>query len=402
MHLDVLTLMTIGSFVTTISGLLLLGAWTQIRSAGALLWWSAASLVYAIGIGLLAVGITGTSPVLPAIGGGVSSISPALIWAGARSFNGRRQIWPLLVAGIVLWALSGVVPPAQGSEHPAVLPTAVGLGAWIVYLGAAGLELLRNRGERLAARYPLVAFMGLHAIVFLAGVFDTLTGAMPDRFDLPAFSSLFSFIHFETVIYAISTSVFMVVLCKERSERSHIIAAQRDSLTGIANRGALLDSGERLLARCRADGKSLSLIIFDLDHFKRVNDTFGHAAGDEVLRAFADATQSILRPNDVFGRYGGEEFLVILPGATIEAAYVIAERIRAAFAAVTTAAGEASVKCTVSAGIASANSIEMTLDEVIRAADTCLYRAKELGRNRVERPARAIDAQSKASVIRVA
>jgi diguanylate cyclase (GGDEF)-like protein len=402
MHLDVLTLIAIGSFVTAISALLLLGAWSQIRATGALLWWSMASLVYSIGIAILAAGVIRADPAASAIGAGISSISPALVWAGARSFNGRRQMWPLLFVGVAVWGLSSVVAPPTGSEHPAAVPTIAGLAAWIVYLAAAAVELLRDRGERLAARYPLVAFMGLHAAIFLAGIFDTLTGAMPDRFELPAFSSLFSFIHFETVIYAICTSVFMVVLCKERSERSHINAARRDSLTGIANRGAVLDAGERLLVRCRTDGKSLSLIMLDLDHFKRVNDSHGHAAGDQVLRAFTQTAQSILRPNDLFGRYGGEEFLVILPGATIEAAYVIAERIRAGFAAVSTDVGSTTVKCTVSAGIASANTSEATLDDVIRAADACLYRAKEQGRNRVERPARTADSAAKASVIRVA
>lgn len=79
-----------------------------------------------------------------------------------------------------------------------------------------------------------------------------------------------------------ATAVFMVLLTKERSEHQIILAGRKDSLTGIDNRGALLDSGERLLRRCQTSGKSLSLIMFDLDHFKWVNDTFGHAAGDKV------------------------------------------------------------------------------------------------------------------------
>ena len=87
-------------------------------------------------------------------------------------------------------------------------------------------------------------------------------------------------------------------------------AARRDSLTGIANHGALLDGARRLFTRCRKDGAPFSLIMFDLDHFKNVNDRHGHRAGDAILRAFADTVRGLLRPNDLFGRYGGEEFTV--------------------------------------------------------------------------------------------
>ena len=103
-----------------------------------------------------------------------------------------------------------------------------------------------------------------------------------------------------------------------------------------------------------------------------------------MLRQFAETTRSVLRPNDLFGRYGGEEFVVVLPGATIEAAYVIAERVRHRFADVGAFTGSLQTSATVSAGVASATSIS-TLDTVMRAADQAMYRAKGLGRNRVER-----------------
>ena len=109
-----------------------------------------------------------------------------------------------------------------------------------------------------------------------------------------------------------------------------------------------------------------------------------------------------MRPSDLLGRYGGEEFVVVLPRATIEAAYVIADRIRNGFAAATIAVGDTPVNCTVSASVASAGSAATTLEEIIKVADDCLYRAKANGRNRVERPARTVGEPAIDSVIRVA
>jgi diguanylate cyclase (GGDEF)-like protein len=121
-----------------------------------------------------------------------------------------------------------------------------------------------------------------------------------------------------------------------------------------------------------------------------------------VLQAFAAAVQSTLRPADVFGRYGGEEFIAILPGATIEAALVIAERVRNGFAGLPMLAADRKIHATVSAGVATATSSALTLEAIIHVADGALYQAKELGRDRVERPALESDPASAVDVIRVA
>jgi diguanylate cyclase (GGDEF)-like protein len=395
MHLDGLTLMAAGSFVTAVSAILLLGAWTQIRNP-ALLWWTGSAAANSIGIAVLAYGMATGNVAAIAAGSGVGTLAPILLWCGFRRFNHLRQFLRGMVAGPLVVVAAGILPLPGG---PALAGEATGFLLWIAYLVAAATEAWRGRGEEVGARWPAIGFILLHAAVFLGGVFDLFTGQIPAGV-IPPLSSWFSMIHIETLVYAIGTSVFLVLMCKERSERRYIHAARNDSLTGIANRGALLENAQRVLRRCQSDGVSFSVILFDLDRFKRVNDTFGHDVGDDVLRKFADITRGVLRPNDIFGRYGGEEFVVVLPSATIEAAYVIADRIRHKFAQECGFLGERRLDATVSAGVASATSTT-TLETIIRDADLSMYEAKRLGRNRVERTPRDAEAEFEA-VIRIA
>jgi diguanylate cyclase (GGDEF)-like protein len=391
MNVDIQTLTIAGAFVAFFAGVLLAGAWLAIARSPALLWWSAANFLQALCIGLIVAGQgAGHAPVMLA-GVGLATLCPAVVWAGVRVFDGRRVPPLLLLAGTAVWLLVVLLPLEADIRGLA------GFAAPVGYLAAACYELWR-RSERLSARWGLIAFLALHCLTFLGGVFDTLAGRLLSS-DLPGLNTWFGLINFESLVYSMGTALFMVVMVKERSERRIVAASRVDSLTGVANRGALLEGGERILRRCQQEGMSVSLIIFDLDHFKQVNDTYGHAAGDAVLRTFADTAMHILRPGDQFGRYGGEEFVVVLPRATIEAAAVIADRIRHAFAGSVFAL--TGVRCTVSAGVASAGSATVKLEDMINAADGCLYRAKANGRNRVERSERKAPDEPD-SIVRIA
>ena len=393
MKIDVLTLMVAGSFLMTASAIILLAAWSQIRSP-ALLWWASASFSNGFGVALLIYGIASGGPgfILTAIS--INALSPAMVWAGARAFNRDRQIPLLLAAGPVLFVAFGAAAIGGASSFPLTLMSMV---AWVAYLGAAIFELWRGRKEGLSARWPLIAFMAVHAFIFFAGAVGSLQG---EAFDgaIPAFTTMFSAIHFEALIYVIGTAIFMVLLCKQRSEAEHIFAARHDSMTGIVNRGAFLDTAKRILDRHREDAAAVALLMFDLDHFKRINDTFGHSIGDEVIRTFTGTTLRVLRPNDLFGRYGGEEFAIVLPGATVEVAYAIGERIRHNFAAAAVTVDGREVNATVTGGIATAGIEDMSIEALLRRADRNLYRAKHLGRNRIEHDQSA----SGARVMRIA
>lgn len=160
--------------------------------------------------------------------------------------------------------------------------------------------------------------------------------------------------------------------------------ANRDPLTGLYNRRYLDSTLERELARCKRGGTPLALILIDIDHFKQVNDTYGHQAGDEVLLRLAAMLASMARAGDVACRYGGEEFLLLMPTMPLASARERAEALRAAFADVEVPFGAFKLRTTVSVGIAAYPGHGISADELIRNADTALYRAKNLGRNRVE------------------
>lgn len=165
-------------------------------------------------------------------------------------------------------------------------------------------------------------------------------------------------------------------------------SAVTDQLTGAHNRRFLMTEGARLLEVSRRAGQPCSCFMLDIDRFKAVNDTYGHAAGDEVLKAIAGICLGAVRASDIFARYGGEEFAIVASNSNLEKSRVLAERIRQAVEGYPFSAGGAKFRCTVSIGVAeSATGVRygsLALEDVLARADRALYRAKQAGRNRVE------------------
>jgi diguanylate cyclase (GGDEF)-like protein len=396
MHVDGLTLMLAGSFVSGVGSLLLVGAWWQLREATAILWWAVAYLLSGMAIAVLAAGFaTGEIPLIAIASAGLP-LGAIAIWGGVRALHYRTTRWPVFVAVPAVWLAAAALPFA-GGPHIEPVVTTMTLSAMLY--AAAAYELWRGRDEKLALRWPMTAILALHASIFLFGIVDVGLGNVPTN-DVPPLNSVFSLIHFEWIGFQLASAVFIIMMCRQRLEANYIRAARVDSLTGAANRGAFFVHAERLYRRAAESGGTISAIVFDLDHFKAVNDSYGHAVGDEVIRAFASAARAVLRPGDFFGRIGGEEFAAVLPGAGTEAACVIADRVRHAFEIFPKVYSSATVQATVSAGVATARP-DTTLEFMLEAADRALYRAKRSGRNRVERTPDEPSAKA-SNVIRVA
>ena len=163
------------------------------------------------------------------------------------------------------------------------------------------------------------------------------------------------------------------------------LKATQDALTGLWNRGAILDLLSKELSRAKRTCSPVGIILVDLDHFKRVNDTYGHLTGDAVLREAAQRMRGAVRNYDAIGRYGGEEFLAIVPASDLSSTLTQAERLRRAVGEAPVSTPEGSLAITVSLGVtASCGEDAVAAESLISAADAALYQAKMLGRNRVE------------------
>lgn len=170
----------------------------------------------------------------------------------------------------------------------------------------------------------------------------------------------------------------------EAAVRRAEILARTDELTGLSNRRAFFELGARAFEQCRRSARPIALIMFDVDHFKRINDTHGHAAGDRVLQALAAAVSPLTRDADILGRLGGEEFALVLPETDLPQALAVAQRLQAAIAKVAVSDGPATIRCTCSFGVAASSDGDTSLDQLLTEADRALLRGKAGGRNRID------------------
>jgi two-component system, cell cycle response regulator len=170
----------------------------------------------------------------------------------------------------------------------------------------------------------------------------------------------------------------------ERYQKSMYESKTRDALTGIFNRGYFMEAIEREIAFTGRHGQTLALVLFDIDHFKHVNDTYGHSVGDVVLKRLCLAVEEIIRKEDVFARYGGEEFALLLRNTSSEMAFILAERMRRCIERLEIIHDGFRVPITISIGIACTSEDIGEVQPLISIADERLYRAKNGGRNRTE------------------
>ncbi len=186
-----------------------------------------------------------------------------------------------------------------------------------------------------------------------------------------------------SLIVMLGHTFALVLLIVERQMVDLRRLARRDGLTGLLNRTALMDDGGQRLEQCARQQQPFAAMLLDLDHFKRINDTHGHQAGDEVLHHTARTLQRNLRGRDwLLGRYGGEEFVLLLPDTGMEQALALAERLRAALEASPLDRNDGLIVITTSIGVAVADAAP-GLERLLARADAALYRAKDAGRNRV-------------------
>ncbi len=240
--------------------------------------------------------------------------------------------------------------------------------------------------RRLIRRYGTVGIslavtlISVAGAIGLAAILDVILKGRIQRFDLPIAGAIAALLSPLITIHFIRLGHQL-----DRAEEEMRRLASIDSLTQAYTRGHFLELAEKEVLRARRYGHPLALLLLDIDHFKSVNDSNGHSAGDRVLRAAVDLFQRQIRRSDLLGRYGGEEFLILLPETDVAGAGVVAERIRAALRKAPVNVGTLAVEMTVSIGLTGLRPEMQDVDALLAHTDAALYRAKDAGRDRVER-----------------
>ena len=380
MNLDVNTLFMVTIYVEAILGLLLLFAWVQNTAIHAVAWWGFAHLIRAGSIVLF--GMYGSAPDLITIdlANALLFTAFAVTWTGARVFDGRPVEPVYLVTGAVLWLLVCRLPVlADAIETRALIAS----GIITVYTWLTAYEFWRGRSEPLVSRWPAIFMLFAHGALFLLRT--PLVTLLPWSPSNRMFGSVWlTVLSFEALLFTISIAFILLAMAKERTELRHRTAAMVDPLTGIANRRAFLQDAAQLAKRHGANPRPTAVLLIDLDHFKSINDRFGHALGDRVLEIFADSARQSVRSSDLLGRLGGEEFAAVLSDTSRDKAVGVAERIRASFAQAAQEVDGRPVCATVSIGLVHCQEAVLDVPELLAQADQALYIAKERGRNRVE------------------
>ncbi len=372
MSLDTTTLLTVATFVTGLLGVFILMCWVQERGTRALAWWGAAYLLGGSAVGLWNASDL-SAPHLPPAPNALLFIACGMIWNGARLFHGRDIHTVGLFAGALAWVGATQVTQFDESGSCRIVFSSVVIA---IYAFLTAFELGRERRHALPKPWFSSMLPLLHGVVFLSPI--PLTLLAPQSAPLDGWIPLFAL---QTLLYVIGTAFIVIIMSKERTALCHKTDAMTDPLTGVHNRRGFFEIGHQLMQRLgRTDG-AVSVLAFDLDQFKAINDRFGHAVGDDVLQLFAVTARNNTRATDVLGRLGGEEFAVIMPGGAAEA-LMVGERLRAAFAS---AAGVVSGRCldaTVSIGAVTARA-PADIIAMLHRADDALYEAKAGGRNRI-------------------
>ena len=368
------TLLAITVLTPALAGCLLLLSWLQHRRIVALGVWGFGFITTSVATTLVIVA-RGTIPDFWSIivGNSLLAVAYGILWCGARKFDGKKISIVLALAGVPLWlAACSIGPIYARPEARATVMAVIGISYTLLAL----LELWRGRGDG-AWRWPIMLLLLGHAAAIPIQI--PLAGAW--RHPDPADVDLLTFTIFETAFVCICAAYLFGGLAKDRIAASYQHASLTDPLTGVANRRSFLQTGERLISHARLNRQPAALLMFDLDRFKSINDRYGHQTGDAVLTAFCRLATSQLRPSDLFARIGGEEFASLLPDTGRQEAQFLAERLRSAFEATSHRVGEHALSATVSVGVAISDDASSDVDELLKAADRALYRAKTSGRN---------------------
>ncbi len=375
MSLDTSTLYLVATMIAAMLGAMLVFFGTQ-DNIPALKWWGTAYLLGSTSVALWTIAGSMLGGAISLALTAIGFIACGIVWNASRVFHGRKPNLPGLVLGAIAW----VATMTALAPEDAALRLTIGAAIVAIYAALTARELWTERRRSMQRRWPTIVVPVLHGCVLMLPILlGDLLRPHDETFAQSMWVTMFSV---ELVLYAIGTVFVIFMLVSDRAVAMHKTAASMDPLTGMFNRRGFAEACSRVIEREANAGRPVTVMIFDIDHFKRINDRFGHPAGDEILKLFSAVVVNNLRLSDLSGRIGGEEFAALLP-CPLDEGVLVAERVREAFEGSGTVCEEGAVDTTVSIGVAGGPA-GTQLEVLLAAADTALYQAKRGGRNRVE------------------
>jgi diguanylate cyclase (GGDEF)-like protein len=378
MDLATLWYLTIGTLVVAMA-MTLWERQAHVQRSRELGIWAAAYGVFTLGC-LLAMyrnllpGVAG-----PALTNVVMVLGYAIVLQGVLALDGKGFRATLLTGFLLLlgaaWFVGGAEMGSAFWNHIGALPIAV-------ICGLTALALYRSRtATGLRSRPIAIIVFACHSLTYAIRSFVVpVIVASQGESVLPIVAKLTMY---EAVLFTVAMPMSLIALVREEDRARLLANARTDFLTGLHNRQGFFELGPERF-RQNSESPSHALLAFDLDHFKAINDTYGHEAGDQVLRLFAQIAGEAAGPDALCARLGGEEFAILLPGKSREDARGIAEDVVRCFAEAAARSDGLAIAATVSVGLAMEAAGKTALAELLAVADGALYRAKLLGRNRIE------------------
>ena len=374
--LDLRTIYIVAAMTCFVLGIVQMIAYSSGRFERWLLWWSASGI--AIGAGLFSIGLRNVVPdfVSVLIGNNLILIGYLLLVVSIRLFGGRPTRWGLGWLGLAVVSMPLVLlwhDDASSAQRIAIFSFICGICDLIVVVEGVRLA----RGEKLRSAWLMAAIYVPTAAIFGARAVLAATGWIGEGGLFAAGNGVDAWLGLWAAPFLALRSIVINLVAGERAGGKLLSLADRDALTGVFNRGGLSRAYAAL------GPGPVALMLIDIDHFKQLNDTHGHAVGDDVLRRFAASASSHLRSSDLFGRHGGDEFVIALKGCPVEKAVEVAQNIGNAFAQ-SLADMQLVVLPTLSIGVAVEICGPGDLEDLLHRADQALYERKRNGRNGVE------------------
>lgn len=380
MELDPRTLVVVSLVCATLLGSVSLVFATMQGSSRVIGAWGAGMLLLALG--MLGLALRGLVPDWISIAVANTVIVAALVLA-LRSLRRFLHSAPRDRTGWTLTSMLFLYLLAFTVLWPSNVARTVAISTAIAVMAVRAALLLRHRAPaecRLSCRFAEVVFWVSAAMAVARGTSilfvptsDVMSAADP--------SNAATFLFYTGFIIVATLSVMWMEI--ESLQGALVHSARYDSLTSLFNRGTFLAEFEREVSRSVRGGGAFSLAIFDLDHFKQLNDRYGHPVGDRVLKSFAEVLRASIRKHDTAGRHGGEEFALLMPNAGKDTGVRVAERVRRELEGRRVMVDDKRIEVTVSGGVATYGVDGEDWDTLLSAADTALYEAKNAGRNRI-------------------